>query len=1194
MCPVGKFQSAYAQGECVQCASGLFQEFEGQGQCSECPTGKFQAKTGQGFCRNIPAGMSVKSETKQETTMTLEGVDMESFNTEEVQLAFRQQIADQLGIAVGLVSLGNITEAANRRLAAVSAVRPYGSFGSYGHTPAQAVSSFTFTVAVHTSPAAVFSPVPGIHGSFGSYSGLAQAVLSFTELVMDLTTMASMIQEVYTMQNLAVPGVTVSATPPTMATLVVELVCPAGKYFPAGTESSECLECLSGKHQEFAGKSFCTAHGMCIAGQQEQHGPNRSADRACGACPVGKFSAGSNAPECTQCPFNKYQLNTSQPFCNTKVQCTPGQFEAANTSMLDLRCLPCPVGKYSRGTNAQSCDQCTVGKFQTEPGQPFCEVCGANQVFNDNTGECECAASYYFCPKDATKTQGDCGNAKSSDDEKQKHRGACISCGVFADGADCSTAGSTLANLKTKQGFWRATSATAVFHKCDPLRPDDCKGGMLIEPSSTGSYTSFQQKSQSRDSQCREGRTGPLCSACDTSKQFVRKFEGSCGTCSPGEGEGMLLAGPVVLFMLAITVPWLRKRGYVARARAGLKKRTIKLRILYGFEQVLTRMAPSYNLVLPPAVAQFFNALSFLEVIDISSLIGNASCLYMSNFITKVYMTTAAALLFLACLALWYTYAAVMWALYADGDGKISCAELRSWFCSKPTAKAKQAQSPSMVACTSAALFFTFLIYPSMSSLLFNALGCTWYEDDKRYLTIDMSISCADADYLQMQAWAVTMIFVFVLGFPVAYYCMLSRHRAALNPTPASVQQRRDARTMGTEVWGQQQRENDPTIQHLAFLWGGYKPQLWWFEVFEMTRKFLMTALPIALALVLDDSKFLTMAYGLLVTVLTTAVHAIGDPYLSQGDSLLLLPAQFELFLSLVSGVVTEFAKGTDAEEGAQTGMTILVLTTGVPITLCIVYSCICPDAADRLLAFRRQKLAHQLVEKMKEVSKKMGLAALFEDAGSADSEPSMTARSAAAGLPPLSAGQLDEALGGTEKGEGDITEENTDWANIEHGLLTMSSSGVLQAAIDDPAGHVVCLVKTVAISKLKAKAEPHLAGYCLDWDADIMPLLEQVDSAEELRQAAADPHGFMLQLLVSSGCNQLKQEAVTRLADELLAQIQGKTAAGAVRPRPRATGGGERGREALRAGSAPSRMPFAATSPSTSTPRGHAMSRTA
>jgi hypothetical protein len=71
-----------------------------------------------------------------------------------------------------------------------------------------------------------------------------------------------------------------------------------------------------------------------------------------------------------------------------------------------------------------------------------------------------------------------------------------------------------------------------------------------------------------------------------------------------------------------------------------------------------------------------------------------------------------------------------------------------------------------------------------------------------------------------------------------------------------------------------------------------------------------------------------------------------------------------------------DVAKGTPAEAEASTCVSVLVLVSGIPVLLVIVYACIWPDAANRLLARGKEKLAQQLVEKMSEISDKTKLAA--------------------------------------------------------------------------------------------------------------------------------------------------------------------------------------------------------------------------
>ena len=128
-----------------------------------------------------------------------------------------------------------------------------------------------------------------------------------------------------------------------------------------------------------------------------------------------------------------------------------------------------------------------------------------------------------------------------------------------------------------------------------------------------------------------------------------------------------------------------------------------------------------------------------------------------------------------------------------------------------------------------------------------------------------------------------------------------------------------------------------------------------------MARKFLMTGAPILLNLVFGPSEYLSVAYGMLVTTLTTTVHALGDPYLNKSDALLLLPGQFEIFLSLVSGMI----KTLSTSESTDVGITWLVLGTGTPVALLMLYSCIRPDRVDALLARGKHKIAVALVGKM-------------------------------------------------------------------------------------------------------------------------------------------------------------------------------------------------------------------------------------
>jgi hypothetical protein len=207
---------------CTQCSVGRFSGTADSLACEECPFGKHQSLKGKAFCLGNSAGTSVTSQAAQETTVTLAGVEKDSF-TAALQLAFRQNIAHLMGIGVSLISLGSITEAgAGRR---------------------QLSSGVIFTISIGTGS-----------GAEAVQSGMGH--VSLADLVQNSSSIATAIQQAYASQSLVVPTVTAFATVPTTKTQFSETACPAGKYFPAGQASSVCLICAPGTYPDLAGAEF--------------------------------------------------------------------------------------------------------------------------------------------------------------------------------------------------------------------------------------------------------------------------------------------------------------------------------------------------------------------------------------------------------------------------------------------------------------------------------------------------------------------------------------------------------------------------------------------------------------------------------------------------------------------------------------------------------------------------------------------------------------------------------------------------------------------------------------------------------------------------------------------------------------------------------------------------------------------------
>jgi hypothetical protein len=101
------------------------------------------------------------------------------------------------------------------------------------------------------------------------------------------------------------------------------------------------------------------------------------------------------------------------------------------------------------------------------------------------------------------------------------------------------------------------------------------------------------------------------------------------------------------------------------------------------------------------------------------------------------------------------------------------------------------------------------------------------------------------------------------------------------------------------ERWAIRAREGDERVQRSAFLWKAYRPKFFWFEVFDMFRKFLLTGLPLILTANVGNSEELSLAVGLLASMLGMAAYAAASPFADQQDSLLMLPAQMQTTITV-------------------------------------------------------------------------------------------------------------------------------------------------------------------------------------------------------------------------------------------------------------------------------------------------------
>jgi hypothetical protein len=334
-------QPEHGQSSCVKCSIGYFQEDEAGLTCLACPAGKYQSKTGQGYCVGNPAGMSVKLETTEHTTMTLEGIQLETFNSLEVQVAFRQKIANQLGVDVSFVQLGNISDITLLRRRLADAI------------------TFSVTITLHSEAAEQSQ----LNVSSQTTSEPVQQGFAFASLVQDSNKIVSLIRAVYNDQNIPISDIEATASTPLTTSRIVELACTPGTFFPPGTSSSECSPCPSGKYQHQIGAEHCIG---CEIGQIQR----LEGQSSCTACPAGSYHHMA-AQLCLQCPIAMYQDEPGQTMCKACQERT-STLGVGSATITECKCVVgfmwCPSGSPASpgeaslcATQLSRCIRCPVG-----------------------------------------------------------------------------------------------------------------------------------------------------------------------------------------------------------------------------------------------------------------------------------------------------------------------------------------------------------------------------------------------------------------------------------------------------------------------------------------------------------------------------------------------------------------------------------------------------------------------------------------------------------------------------------------------------------------------------------------------------------------------------------------------------------------------------------------------------------------
>ena len=138
----------------------------------------------------------------------------------------------------------------------------------------------------------------------------------------------------------------------------------------------------------------------------------------------------------------------------------------------------------------------------------------------------------------------------------------------------------------------------------------------------------------------------------------------------------------------------------------------------------------------------------------------------------------------------------------------------------------------------SALLLLSFLVLPATSMKIFRLLApCFKLRTNNTWLHYaDLAVNCESTRFLNARALGIIMIFIYPVGIPLGYACVLYRFRDLINPPGCSDELH--AMRVRNEA-----KKSRPELQAIDFLFSCYRPSAWWFEVFDSLRRIAMTGL---------------------------------------------------------------------------------------------------------------------------------------------------------------------------------------------------------------------------------------------------------------------------------------------------------------------------------------------------------------
>ena len=341
------------------------------------------------------------------------------------------------------------------------------------------------------------------------------------------------------------------------------------------------------------------------------------------------------------------------------------------------------------------------------------------------------------------------------------------------------------------------------------------------------------------------------------------------------------------------------------------KNTIVKIKIIVSTFQVIIATATVLTVKMPKAFNSFTNGLSFFNLNF--ATVFPIGCSANFTFIDTLIMTTVAPMIVGAMLFVMFIFE------YTFERKKIQANKERK------KGDKKKAFNRIKSAYTNYFFYLSYLILPMVSTTIFKMFICTNIDphnetsgESNYYLTADLNISCSSTYYKKGVLYACLMILVYPIGIPALYMHLLYQYRyeimnrkkpklipvvneSTTNPiVDSDVEKEVQTRSRSSSYPTNQANVLPARVARLSFLWQSYKPQYWYWEIVDTSRRIILTAV---LSVVRPGSSQQSIL-SVLLALLYIKIYGYFLPYDVPDDNILAEVGQFSIFFTFFGALV--------------------------------------------------------------------------------------------------------------------------------------------------------------------------------------------------------------------------------------------------------------------------------------------------